>query len=918
MRKFTLILSLLVAMVTTAIAQTVVTTIDPAKYYTLSCKSTAHSAFINDNGTAIDGHSANGTFFQFESADGVENSYYIKSVVTNKYINHDGTNISASETKSTAWIINVPGHFDNTVVTFTIGNDKYLNNNGSDNTDGTVLNLKANSHNGGPAEGNTCSLWVLTEYDEIPYTQVAISNVSELSNSKVYTFKSGRGAHYLLYHTDAPDNLSSTYGSGHAMDYSSTTENFQFAVYKFQDKFYMFNIAAQKFVGNNDNNNGAIPLVKMPTNDIEFRASNDETHNFVISTNGTGALNCAATANCHGVVNWSGGYNNLTDGGNVYLITEVGDLSDELATIIEERLNVGVVLAEAQTLINGASDTRVGAYTTETVAALQNALNTYNANQTTENLEAIKTAISDVKANGEIVALSANEKFALKCVDTNRGYMVYSTVEGKGSETQVYLAGTNRTEYHAAIDAEGIYKEWAVAVHNGKNYIYNVEKKQFISADGVVQFTDTPVAVALIPIGNSLYEIQFESNNRYLSFSPGWGANCVRTESGIDDGCKFYIEKTGGYADEETKAVVETTFVNGWKEAALATLDYVGGYPSTMEEAINAVNTLEGTTTFDNTNAASRIQFTPGYYYIKQVSTGKYATYNANNKFATEAVETLGVKHVLQFVQDGENIKLQVPNLGKNVQLEDAAQNGSAASSIVDGGSNFAVVINNSGNVIINGDGQPMRTEGSGAINYWAGETNATWNIIPVTDIEISVSEFASLYLPFAVEVEGATAYAIEETNSTHAILAEKADIPANQGAILAGNGTAKLNIINDATSDWTNNMLKGSTIDTYVEGPAYILSKSKGGLYRAKLNKDADGNEGTTHFKNNANKAYLVVEGASESASYGLRLPGTTGIENVTVENGVKAIFDLTGRRVESVTAPGIYIVNGKKVLVK
>ena len=43
------------------------------------------------------------------------------------------------------------------------------------------------------------------------------------------------------------------------------------------------------------------------------------------------------------------------------------------------------------------------------------------------------------------------------------------------------------------------------------------------------------------------------------------------------------------------------------------------------------------------------------------------------------------------------------------------------------------------------------------------------------------------------------------------------------------------------------------------------------------------------------------------------------TGIGEVTTENGkAKVIFDLTGRKVETATAPGIYIVNGKKVLVK
>ena len=43
------------------------------------------------------------------------------------------------------------------------------------------------------------------------------------------------------------------------------------------------------------------------------------------------------------------------------------------------------------------------------------------------------------------------------------------------------------------------------------------------------------------------------------------------------------------------------------------------------------------------------------------------------------------------------------------------------------------------------------------------------------------------------------------------------------------------------------------------------------------------------------------------------------TGIEEVKGENGeVKAIFDMQGRKVNAITAPGLYIVDGKKVLVK
>jgi hypothetical protein len=43
------------------------------------------------------------------------------------------------------------------------------------------------------------------------------------------------------------------------------------------------------------------------------------------------------------------------------------------------------------------------------------------------------------------------------------------------------------------------------------------------------------------------------------------------------------------------------------------------------------------------------------------------------------------------------------------------------------------------------------------------------------------------------------------------------------------------------------------------------------------------------------------------------------TGIENVTVEsNAVKGVYDVQGRKIEKITAPGLYIIDGVKVLVK
>ena len=40
--------------------------------------------------------------------------------------------------------------------------------------------------------------------------------------------------------------------------------------------------------------------------------------------------------------------------------------------------------------------------------------------------------------------------------------------------------------------------------------------------------------------------------------------------------------------------------------------------------------------------------------------------------------------------------------------------------------------------------------------------------------------------------------------------------------------------------------------------------------------------------------------------------------VETIVVENAIQGIFDLTGRKLEAITTPGLYIVNGKKVVVK
>ena len=55
-----------------------------------------------------------------------------------------------------------------------------------------------------------------------------------------------------------------------------------------------------------------------------------------------------------------------------------------------------------------------------------------------------------------------------------------------------------------------------------------------------------------------------------------------------------------------------------------------------------------------------------------------------------------------------------------------------------------------------------------------------------------------------------------------------------------------------------------------------------------------------------------------NEAANYTFTIGVTEGIDAVDAEAENDVIYDLTGRRIAEIVKPGIYIVNGKKVLVK
>lgn len=189
-------------------------------------------------------------------------------------------------------------------------------------------------------------------------------------------------------------------------------------------------------------------------------------------------------------------------------------------------------------------------------------------------------------------------------------------------------------------------------------------------------------------------------------------------------------------------------------------------------------------------------------------------------------------------------------------------------------------------------------------------------------DVTISSAGYASFYTPIALTLpENLRAYAVETVEDNMAKMEAKDDIAASQGTILKGESGTYTLTIGKAISDWSANMLRGTATDTYIEGSAYVLSMQNGvlGFYKAMLNKDANGNAGTTHFLNNAGKAYLPVTDTNEARFlvFNFGEDTETAIDELKGEKGnLKAeVYDLAGRRVQN-AQKGVFIVNGKVVI--
>ena len=245
-------------------------------------------------------------------------------------------------------------------------------------------------------------------------------------------------------------------------------------------------------------------------------------------------------------------------------------------------------------------------------------------------------------------------------------------------------------------------------------------------------------------------------------------------------------------------------------------------------------------------------------------------------------------------------------------------ENGSWAISITDGKASITAPTSSNRNVM-------QYNQSSSLFSCYASASQKALSVYKINKasieaytLSVSAAGWATLFLNYDAEIPaGVTCcYAVSAVDGEWATLKEiEGDvIPANTGVIVeAEAGDYTFEVATEAGSDVANELI-GTIVNTYITKEAYVLGVVEGevGLYKAEM---AGG-----VWLNNANKAYLPASVASGAASYSFRFgEGTTGIDEIT-DNRVQStvIYDLTGRRIETITEPGIYIVNGVKKLVR
>lgn len=286
-------------------------------------------------------------------------------------------------------------------------------------------------------------------------------------------------------------------------------------------------------------------------------------------------------------------------------------------------------------------------------------------------------------------------------------------------------------------------------------------------------------------------------------------------------------------------------------------------------------------------------------------------------------------------VEGEESYKLKNANTGTyitNIQNADDKQNKSNPTlTDYSNGYKFTFTLKNETNGnwnVIDQNNNKLNAETDGRINYWTDGGNAGWWIFKATDIEVALHEsgdasYASLYLPYSISAVSSNAEAYVANNAAvnnTLVMQTTSDggFAANQGVVL----------VSDTKASTATLTLGENTNTSLLRGTSRPITLTDETRANYLVFGPKDGAENTVGFWTPAasltsiaaNRAFYLNEGGQQAVRLVFNGSVIEGIDHVVdVNDNVNApIYDLMGRRVNNTMKHGVYIQNGKKMIVK
>lgn len=208
-----------------------------------------------------------------------------------------------------------------------------------------------------------------------------------------------------------------------------------------------------------------------------------------------------------------------------------------------------------------------------------------------------------------------------------------------------------------------------------------------------------------------------------------------------------------------------------------------------------------------------------------------------------------------------------------------------------------------------------------------ASLSDATWTIkadVYISKTITAANEYATLGCSVPLDITslptGVTAYTVTADASTKKISkAEKTTaLAANEGVLLQNASgkdvTLSIPVAAEASASASNGMVaftgSGNLTQPGSDYTYYILANQNDHVGFYKVNTTSGNGMG-------ANTAYLRVNGTVAARDFYWFDDEATGITSTAMQPGIGQYYDLQGRRVAQ-PAKGLYIVNGKKIVIR